>query len=48
MVGRQFSDSVRRDCAREVDGLAARATQWDVCDECHGVRIRAPMASYLR
>jgi hypothetical protein len=34
---------VRRDRAREVDGLAARPAPWDVCDKDHVGRIRTPM-----
>ena len=30
-VGRQLGDSVRHDRASEVDGLAARVPQWDIC-----------------
>jgi hypothetical protein len=34
---------MRRDRAREVDGLAARAAQWNVCNQGgHAVRSRTP------
>ena len=39
-VGRQFSDSVRRDRAREVDWLAASASEWKVSDARQRVEYR--------
>jgi hypothetical protein len=41
-VRRQLRDAVRDDRPREVDRLAARAAQWDLCNEGHAIQNRTP------
>jgi hypothetical protein len=41
-IGRQLGDAMRHDRAREIDGLAAGATKWEVSDESQGVQACTP------